>query len=103
MDLRGAEAFVAVAEAKSFSAAARSSGVTPSALSQAVRGLEERLGVTLLSRTTRSVHVTDAGRRLLDRLSPALRETALALDEARDSGDAARGTLRITGSRVTIP
>jgi DNA-binding transcriptional LysR family regulator len=103
LDLRGAEAFVAVAEARSFSAAARSLGVTPSALSQSVRALEERLGVTLLSRTTRSVRVTDAGHRLLDRLSPALRETAIALDEARDSGDVVRGTLRITGSRVTIP
>ncbi len=102
-DLRGAQAFVAVAEQRSFSGAARGLGVTPSALSQAVRSLEDRLGVPLLVRTTRSVGLTDAGRRLLQRLAPALRETGAALVEARGSADVVQGTLRITAGRLTVP
>ena len=102
-DLRGAQSFVAVAEHRSFSAAARSLGLTPSALSQAVRGLEERLGVPLLVRTTRSVSVTDAGQRLLSRLSPSLRETRAALDEASGAADVVQGTLRLTLGRLTVP
>lgn len=60
---RALEAFVAVAEGKSFSAAARRLGVSASALSQSVRGLEEQLGAPLLVRTTRAVNVTEAGQR----------------------------------------
>jgi DNA-binding transcriptional LysR family regulator len=102
-DLRGTQAFVAVAEQGSFSAAARAVGVTPSALSQAVRGLEDRLGVPLLVRTTRSVGLTDAGRRLFERLTPALRETGAALAEARGAADVVQGTLRISAARLMVP
>lgn len=102
-DLRGAQAFVAVAEHRSFSAAARALGLTPSALSQAVRGVEARLGVPLMVRTTRSVSLTDAGRRLLDRLAPSLREVRSALDEASESVDVVQGTLRLSLGRLTVP
>jgi len=71
-DLADLTAFVAVADELSFRAAAARVGVTPSALSHAMRQLEERLGVRLLHRTTRSVALTDQGRRLLERLRPAL-------------------------------
>jgi DNA-binding transcriptional LysR family regulator len=70
-DLADLSAFVAVADHLSFRAAASQLGVTPSALSHSMRQLEERLGVRLLNRTTRSVSVTDAGLRLLERLRPA--------------------------------
>ena len=65
-------AFVAVADRLSFRAAASQLGVTPSALSHSMRQLEDRLGVRLLNRTTRSVSVTDAGLRLLEQLRPAM-------------------------------
>ena len=69
-ELADLTAFIAVADHLSFRAAAAHLGVTPSALSHTVRQLEERLGVRLLNRTTRSVSPTDAGRRLLERLRP---------------------------------
>jgi len=71
-DLNVLAAFVAVAEERSFTRAARRLAVSPSALSHAIRGLEERLGVRLLARTTRSVAPTEAGDQLLGRLQPAL-------------------------------
>src|SRR4029078_907242 len=73
-------AFLAVAEERSFTRAAKRVGVSRSALSHAVRGLEERIGVRLLSRTTRSVAPTDAGEQLLGRLRPALGDVASVLD-----------------------
>ena len=93
-------AFVAVADHLSFRAAASQLGVTPSALSHSMRQLEERLGVRLLHRTTRSVSVTDAGRRLLDRLRPAIDQIAGALEDLnqerqRPCGSAARSTATI--------
>lgn len=102
-DARGTQAFVAVAAHQSFSAAARALGVTPSALSQSVRAFEARLGVPLFVRTTRSVGLTDAGRRLYERLRRALAEADAALDEARGSADVAQGTLRISSGRLTVP
>lgn len=102
-ELRGVDAFLAVAEHKSFSRAARAAGVTASALSQTVRALEERVGVPLFVRTTRSVSLTDVGRRLRERVAPALKETALALEEARGAVDVARGKLRITAGRLSVP
>jgi len=102
-ETRGVEAFVAVAKHRSFSAAARALGLTASALSQSVRALEERVGVPLFVRTTRSVSLTDVGRRLLDRLTPALEEAASALDEARGSCDVAEGILRLSVGRLTVP
>src|SRR5437667_117399 len=66
-------AFLAVAEERSFTRAAKRMGVTQSALSHAIRGLEEQIGVRLLARTTRSVAPTEAGEELLAHLRPALR------------------------------
>jgi len=89
------DAFAAVAAARGFRGAAYARGVSPSALSEAVRRLEDRLGQRLLHRTTRSVTPTEAGRHLLDRLQPALRELAAALDTAGEAGSAPTGTLRL--------
>jgi DNA-binding transcriptional LysR family regulator len=94
-DLTDLDAFAAVAAARSFRQAARARGVSPSALSEALRRLEDRLGVRLLHRTTRSVTPTDAGRRLLERLSPALNEVAAALDAVGQTSDRPTGTLRL--------
>jgi DNA-binding transcriptional LysR family regulator len=88
-------AFVAVADRLSFRAAASQLGVTPSALSHAMRQLEERLGVRLLHRTTRSVSLTDAGRRLLDRLRPAIDQIAGALENLNQERQRPMGRLRI--------
>src|SRR6478735_8946 len=101
--LQGLEVFVTVAEARGFSVAARKLGISPSAASQAVRGLEERLGVTLLLRTTRSVNLTDAGQQLLRRVAPALNETHAALDAAKEARGGVQGTFRVTVGRVTLP
>jgi DNA-binding transcriptional LysR family regulator len=70
-DLNVLAAFLAVAEERSFTRAAKRLGVSRSALSHAVRGLEERVGVRLLARTTRSVAPTDAGEQLISHLSPS--------------------------------
>jgi DNA-binding transcriptional LysR family regulator len=89
-------AFLAVARERSFTRAAAKLGVSPSALSHAMRGLEERLGVRLLTRTTRSVSPTEAGERLLERIGPHFEgiETELAaLSELRHKP---AGTVRIT-------
>ena len=83
-DLNDLAAFVAIADNLSFRAAGARLGVTPSALSHTMRQLESRLGMRLLNRTTRSVSVTDAGRRLLHRLRPAIDQIAGA---ARDADD----------------
>jgi DNA-binding transcriptional LysR family regulator len=88
-------AFAAVAERLSFRAAASQLGVTPSALSHSMRQLEERLGVRLLHRTTRSVSLTDAGRRLLDRLRPAIEQIAGALEDLNQERERPMGRLRI--------
>src|SRR6202795_912490 len=74
-------AFIAVADRLSFRAAASHLGVTPSALSHSMRQLEDRLGVRLLNRTTRSVSVTDAGLRLLEQMRPAINQIAGALED----------------------
>ena len=74
-------ALLVVAEERSFTRAAKRLRVTPSALSHAIRGLEEKIGVRLLARTTRSVAPTDAGEMLLARLRPALGDVREALDE----------------------
>ena len=73
-DLDGLVALLTVAEKRSFTAAAAALGVTPSAVSQSVRALEQRAGVALLARTTRDVAPTEAGRRFLERARPAGRE-----------------------------
>jgi DNA-binding transcriptional LysR family regulator len=89
------QVFAAVARRRSFRQAAIELGVSPSALSHALRGLETRLGVRLLNRTTRSVAPTEAGQRLLDRLSPALLDIHGALEEINTFRDSPLGTLRI--------
>jgi DNA-binding transcriptional LysR family regulator len=94
-DLADLNAFVAVADHSSFRAAASRLGVTPSALSHSMRQLEERLGMRLLNRTTRSVSVTDAGSRLLERLRPAISEIAGALEDLNQERERPLGRLRI--------
>lgn len=89
-------AFAAVARARSFTRAAAELGLSPSALSHAIRGLEQRLGVRLLARTTRSVAPTPAGDRLLASLAPALAEVDKGLAALADWRGAPSGTLRLT-------
>lgn len=95
LPLADLEAFASVAEARSYRGAATLRGVSASALSEAVRRLEAKLGTRLLNRTTRSVTPTDAGQRLLDRLSPMLADLAGALDEVKGSEDMPAGRLRM--------
>ena len=92
-------AFVAVGETLSFSRAAGTLGVTPSALSQTLRALETRLGVRLLNRTTRSVSLTDAGQTLLHRVAPAVAELSGALGQARQSAGRVSGVVRVHAFR----
>src|ERR1700726_2574305 len=99
-DLANLTAFVAVADRRSFRAAASQLGVTPSALSHSMRQLEERLGVRLLNRTTRSVSVRDAGLRLLERLRPAISEIAGALEDLNQGRQRPLGRLRIYANHV---
>jgi DNA-binding transcriptional LysR family regulator len=88
-------AFTLVAQHKGFRQAARVSRQSASALSEAVRRLEQQLGIRLLLRTTRSVTPTEAGALLLSRLQPALNEVASALDLLNDLRNSPRGTLRL--------
>lgn len=99
-DLSGLTALLCVADKRSFTAAAAELRVTPSALSQSIRALEERVGVRLLQRTTRSVGLTEAGARFLSRVRPAMdgvREAFASLSELRDRP---AGLLRITLPRL---
>jgi DNA-binding transcriptional LysR family regulator len=89
-------AFIAIAEQKSFVKAASRLGVSPSTLSETLRRLEERLGVRLLERTTRSVAATEAGERLLTRLRPVLADYEAALESINDFRDKPSGHLRLT-------
>jgi DNA-binding transcriptional LysR family regulator len=88
-------AFVAVADHLRFRAAASQLGITPSALSHSMRQLEERLGARLLNRTTRSVSVTDAGLRLLERLRPAMSQIGAALEDLNQERKRPFGRLRL--------
>lgn len=94
-NLADLNAFVAVADHLSFRGAASRLGVTPSALSHSIRQLEDRLGVRLLHRTTRSVSLTDAGLRLVERLRPAIGEIADALEGVNQERQRPLGRLRI--------
>jgi DNA-binding transcriptional LysR family regulator len=94
-DLDDLKAFSAVARAAGFREAAKGRGGSASSLSEAVRRLEARLGVQLLSRSTRSVAPTEAGARLLERLDPALKEIEAALDVVNGFRDRPAGTLRL--------
>jgi DNA-binding transcriptional LysR family regulator len=101
--LDGVEAFLSVAQHRSFRRAAVELGVTPSAISQAVRALEARIGATLFIRTTRSVGLTDAGERFLARAKPAFEELVAASGVARDLGQRPAGQLRLTVPRAVVP
>lgn len=98
--MRGTEyfelsAFVAVLEQGSFSRAAQQLRLSPSALSQVIRGLETRVNARLLNRTTRSLSATDAGARLLARIKPAFLEINAAMEDAGSLGGSPSGTLRL--------
>ena len=95
LPLADLEAFAAVAELRSFRKAAALRGISATSLSDAMRRLEARLGVRLLTRTTRSVTPTDAGQQLLVRLSPALGDIAAMLDGLGQTEDVPSGTLRL--------
>jgi DNA-binding transcriptional LysR family regulator len=101
--LDGVEAFLSVALHRSFRRAAADLGVTPSAISQAVRALEARVGAVLFIRTTRSVGLTEAGERFLVRAKPAFEELVAATENARDLGQRPAGLLRLTAPRAVVP
>ena len=88
-------AVAAISAHRSFRAAATELGISPSALSHAIAGLEKRLGVRLINRTTRSVSLSEAGERFLARVNPALREIAGAMEDVNEFRDTPTGTLRI--------
>jgi DNA-binding transcriptional LysR family regulator len=89
-------AFVAVVEQKSFTQAAKQLGLSPPRVSELLRNLEERLGVRLVERTTRSVAATTAGERLLERLRPVLDDYQAALESTNEFRSKPAGTLRLT-------
>src|ERR1700754_726785 len=98
--LDGIESVLAVARHKSFRKAAAELGVSGSAVSQAVRTLEARVGAALFLRTTRSVGLTEAGERFLIRAKPAFEELVAASAAARDLGQQPSGLLRVSGPRA---
>jgi DNA-binding transcriptional LysR family regulator len=101
--LDGVEAFLSVAQHRSFRRAAAQLGVTPSAISQAVRALEARIGAVLFIRTTRSVGLTEAGERFLSRAKPAFEELVAASGVARELGQRPAGLLRLAVPRAVVP
>ena len=105
--MRGSEfgeltAFVAVAEQGNFSKAAATLGISTSTMSQTIRSLEERLGVRLLNRTTRSVALTEAGETLLRQVHPALDELGQAMESISAARDTPAGVLRITVGSIAV-
>jgi DNA-binding transcriptional LysR family regulator len=101
--LDGVLAFLRVAELQSFRAAAAELGVSPSAMSHVVRALESRVGVTLLTRTTRKVGLTQAGQRFLERARPAIGELLGAFESAQTFGEQVTGLLRLNVPRAVAP
>lgn len=95
-------AFLAVARERSFTKAAARLGITPSALSHAVRGLEERLGIRLLTRTTRNVATTEAGLRLLQSVGPLFDQIDLQLSDIGDLRERPAGKIRVTCNDYVI-
>jgi DNA-binding transcriptional LysR family regulator len=102
LDLRDVAAFAAVARTRNFRRAAIEQHVSVSSLSQRLRDMEERLGVRLLNRTTRSVALTEAGELLLSRIGPAMRDVTEALDRVRGMRDVPSGRLRINAPPPAI-
>src|SRR5882724_11916904 len=101
-DLRDLDAFVAIARVGSFRRAAIEQGVSVSSLSQRLRDMEERLGVRLMNRTTRSVALTEAGELLLARVGPAMSDVGAALDQVRGLRGVPSGRLRINAPPPAI-
>jgi DNA-binding transcriptional LysR family regulator len=101
-DLRDLDAFVAVARTRNFRRAAIEQGVAVSSLSQRLRDMEERLGVRLMNRTTRSVALTEAGESLLARVGPAMADVGDALDHVRGLRGVPSGRLRINAPPPAI-
>lgn len=101
-DLSVLPVLLAAAEERSFTRAASRLGLSPSAVSHAIRGLEDRLGVRLLSRTTRSVAPTEAGEQLLARLRPALGEVRASLDQVSGFRDKPAGRVRLLLPRLAV-
>ena len=99
-DLSGLRALLCVARKRSFTAAAAELRVTPSAVSQTVRALEDRLGVRLLARTTRSVGLTEAGARFVARLEPAIGQIDEAFESLGETRGSPSGLLRLTMLRT---
>jgi DNA-binding transcriptional LysR family regulator len=102
LDLRDLEAFVAVARTRNFRRAATEQRVSVSSLSQRLRDMEERLGVRLMNRTTRSVGLTEAGELLLARVGPAMADVGAALDQVRGLQGVPSGRLRINAPPPAI-
>jgi DNA-binding transcriptional LysR family regulator len=102
-DFSGVSLFLAVAKAGGFRAAAGRLGVTASAVSQGIRSLEQRLGVPLFARSTRSVSLTEAGRRLLEHATPAAELLGAGLLAATELGGVVSGSLRVTAPRIVLP
>jgi DNA-binding transcriptional LysR family regulator len=100
--LDGVAAFLRVAQHRNFRKAAAELGVTPSAISQAVRSLEARIGAPLFIRTTRSVGLTEAGERFISRAKPAFEELVAASEAARGLGQRPAGLLRLTAPRAVV-
>jgi DNA-binding transcriptional LysR family regulator len=101
--LDGVEAFLSVARHRNFRRAAAELGVTPSAMSQAVRALETRVGAALFIRTTRSVGLSEAGERFLSRAKPAFEELVAASQAAHELGQHPAGLLRLSVPRAVVP
>ncbi len=101
-DLSSLATLLIVAEEQSFTRAAKRRGVSPSAISHAMRSLEEELGIRLLTRTTRSVALTEAGEQLVHRLQPALAEVGETLDLISGQSGKAAGRVRLLLPRLAI-
>lgn len=101
-NLRDLNAFVTVVEEGSFTRAAARLGISQSALSQTIRALEERLGLRLLNRSTRSVSPTEAGDRLLARIQPAMQEINDGLAQLTELREKPAGTIRITADEFAV-
>ncbi|QZZ52194.1 HTH-type transcriptional regulator PgrR [Myxococcus xanthus] len=97
------QTFLVVARLRSFSAAARELGLSASAVSQSVRQLKAQLNVVLLTRTTRSVSLTEVGRRLVEKAGPALGQTFAALTEVSANPGEPVGRLRLSVPRTAVP
>src|SRR5438128_667891 len=101
--LDGVETFLSVAQHRNFRKAAAELGVSPSAISQTVRALEARIGVSLFIRTTRSVGLTEAGERFFFRAKSAFDELVAASEAARELGQRPAGLLRLSVPRAVVP